>query len=378
MKKILLILVFCVSGCSSINKLYNDFNQFKEDNDDVGDSTIRIYFDRWGAIYPDVFIEHATFAKNFSTLETVYLNEWSILNNALKSEDIQTKGYDTKQKIRVLEEALVLKYSNKINRESKNKNVLFFIHGYNNTACEASPNYEKLKREILKNYDKDLIQLVEVYWDGLHDAGIDVNSAKIWDNAQVSAAYVGLGLRRVLSKMNQKSYVITHSHGAAVITESLFNVRRFDSNYYHNHKDGKEIVSMQNDYSIYATPTSDFVVGMLAPAIPGWNVFKNYHHRTTADGNVVTIATNYKFVSGFNVNDQATTKLGLSSKFGSTTLGCEKKENDFVSARFSTSPGVFVMEDFSLSNNLPQKEHGLKAYISNENFPNFLEKILKF
>ena len=378
MKKSLFIIAFIISGCSNcITTLYNDFNKFKNKAEGMpNDGAIRIYFDRWGDIYPDLFIDHTTFYSNNSTLENVYKNDSAVLDKVLTEENLSGTGLDSKEKIALLEENLSLKYAKKINTLSNNKKLIFFIHGFNNTAEEAYPNYQKIKSEILKRYTKDEIQIVEIYWDGLLDKGKTVNAIKIWNNSQVAAAFVGLGLRRVLSKISaKKSYVITHSHGAAVITEALFNVRRFKLSYYTDYDDGKEIVSMQQNHKLYTTPKTEFVVGMLAPAIPGTNVFDEYHQRTVEAGNVVTTDFNYRFISGFNINDEKTTKWKLASKFGSTTLACRINENKEVGNYFTDHPNVFNSIDFSTNHGSPQKKHDFALYISNEHFEDLLDSL---
>lgn len=371
MRKTILILALALSGCTCINKLYNDFNYIKKVKEIAAkEDIIRIYFDRWGDIYPQHFINHETFSSNMSVLEKVYLSDGGALQAAFTSENLKTAGTNPKDEIRRLEEELARKYAGLISGKSKGKKLVFLIHGYNNTAEESSANYEKARYEITQKLQTSNIQFVEIYWDGLTDNGSAINSTRIWDNAQVSAAFVGLGLRRVLSKLDSRDvYVLTHSHGAGVITEALFNVRRFKPKYYTDDDAGKEIVNLQND-ARYITPTAVYHVAMLAPAIPGENVFFEYHRRTTANGNTEVKLNNYFFIDGFNENDAVTTKWKFSSKFGATTLACKRSELGLVQDIFKGHPENFKVVDFSASN---QKEHGFDYYMQNPKFGECLD-----
>jgi hypothetical protein len=91
----------------------------------------------------------------------------------------------------------------------------------------------------------------------------------------------GLELRRLLVGIsNQKINVITHSHGAGVITAALFNVRKFDEDRKVFSTEFTEEIDLKYKMKIYDCATQEFHVGMLAPAIPGENVFDEYFQRT--------------------------------------------------------------------------------------------------
>ena len=124
-----------------------------------------------------------------------------------------------------------------------------------------------------------------------------------------------------------KIIVFTHSHGAGVITTALFNVVKFKPNYYDKKDHWLYEVRLKYGSNIYNTPKQKFVVGMLAPAIPGVNVFKDYYQRTESGKEETTKNNNLRFVIGFNENDPVTKKYNIApKKLGSTTLGCSAQE----------------------------------------------------
>lgn len=378
MQKYITILgVFLLCGCSPISKLYNNFSDFKEIKH-YSDSNIpiRIFFDRYGDLYPNQFLNVTQFSDAQSTLMQYYIQNDIELKKALEAEGLHNSNQsDIKSKFLILQNHLVVQLTNEINEKSKGKKLVFFIHGYNNTGESASVDLEKLQVQILQKFPYEKFQFVEVYWDGLTKRRNLFNSVKIWDNAQYSSAMAGLGLRRILGGIrNNENYVITHSHGASVITEALFNVRRFDPDYYANDKDGKVIVELQTAYD---TPSSKFIVGMLAPAIPGNNVFGEYYDRTVNGTAKVTTINNYRFINGFNKYDIATTKGFLSKYFGASTLACNEEDHENVEKRFSKNAMIYSRINFSTNTKHKQRSHAIVKYIENESFDSFLTSVFK-
>lgn len=379
MKKIIFILLMVTFGCSSIIKLYNNFTDYKlkKQTESKGDHIVRLYFDSGGDLYPDLAIDSSTFIKNDALLEQAFINA-NLLDKLYKSYNLPYEGTDDVTKKRLLynkaQKHIQKEFADSISKLSVSKSLVFLIHGYNNTATEAEAPFVEAQRRIKAKYPKTEFQFVEVYWDGLHHDNMALNSLKIWDNAQVSSSWVGLGLRGVINKINHDNiHVLTHSHGAAVITEALFNVRRFKETYYDNDKFGKEFKVLQSEIR---TPNNNFVVGMLAPAIPGMNVFYRYSFRTGAGGEFKSDKYNYEFINGYNRYDQVTSKpIIQSSRFGSTTLACEEDENNKVINFFKSNPDVFSVIDFSDGLTMHQTSHKFLDYISNPNFDRFLEKV---
>lgn len=376
-KTLLFLLLVAISGCSPIKTLYNDFGPLKEQQSYTSaNEPIRIYLDRNGYVYPEFRINSNLFEDHNSLLEDVYLEDNPTLLNIFKSEGI---SYETSksaaENIEDLKVHLDRKYSSLINKSCNGKKLVFLIHGYNNNGEKASVSFSRLRVAVTKLRPDINFQFVEIYWDGMNNGDKMTNTLKIWDNAQYSAALAGLGLRRILNKVNcGHSYVITHSLGAAVITEALFNVRRFKDEFYNEDPLGMEIIQMRKN-DLYDSPASLFTVGMLTPAIPGENVFSEYYQRTVNGREEHQDTAPYKFINGFNEFDIATTKWKFSKYIGSTTLACNEKEHEKVSSLFKGDTNVYDRVVFSKSYGKKQTSHGVKEYIENENFQLFISKI---
>ena len=374
LKIYLLLLCTQVVGCTHFKKLYNDFGvdkQLKEYSAHY--PPIRIYFDRWGAIYPQYTVQHKLFQDNCSVLESVYTHV-SELKSAFEAEGIPYKeDASAKDNFELLQRRLVENYIANINQAATDKELVFLIHGYNNTAETAFRSLEKLRVTVAKRFPATHFQFVEIYWDGLHNEGRWVNSLRIWDNAQYSAARVGLGLRRILSGIKHThNYVVTHSHGAGVITEALFNVRRFKEKFYHSDPDGKIINMLQERFD---TPKTQFVIGMLAPAIPGTNVFDEYACRTVDGRNQKVQLKNYRFINGFNKYDHVTSKWKFAGIWGATTLACREKEHRAVSQLFHGDQSIYNRVNFSEDRHRKQTSHVLPSYIDNPRFSDFIDQV---
>jgi hypothetical protein len=377
MKKTLLFTFLLLCGCSSIGVLYNDFGTLKEQQAyTAANEPIRIYIDRHGDLYPDFRIKPELFLSEGSILDDVYTKDHTTLLNVFKGENIR---YDTGKTIdenkAVLQLHMDQKYIDLIDKASGTKTIVYLIHGYNNNAERASITFSRLRVALTQMKPEMNFQFVEVYWDGLNNGDKIFNTVKIWDNAQFSAARAGLGLRRILNKTKaDHSYVITHSLGAAVITEALFNASRFKDSFYVEDSLGIEIKQLHNNV-LYNSPSSRFTVGMLTPAIPGKNVFQDYYQRTVKGKDIKEMTTPYEFINGFNEYDIATTKWKFSKYVGATTLSCNEEEHEKVRNFFSGNTSIYDRVVFSRSYDKKQTSHAVKDYIENENFPAFISKV---
>lgn len=377
MKKVLFLLIVMVCSCSPIEKLYNDLGETRELQQYASKiRPVRIYFDRWGYVYPNFKIKDSLFRFRGSALDSVYRMEHSILLGAYKSEGlIYDAAGSSKENIEKLQLHLDEKYAELIDSMAIGKKLVFLIHGYNNDGTSAAMAFSRLELAMHKLRRADDMQFVEIYWDGLYRGKNMLNSAKIWNNAQYSASLAALGLRRVLNRLrSEQIYVVTHSQGAAVITEALFNAQRFSTKFYTADKDGKEIVSLRNS-PLYDSPSADFTVGMIVPAIPGMNVFEEYYCRTVGGRQEIVADAQYRFINGFNKHDQITSKWKFSTLFGSTSLASREKEHEAVSVFFQADTNIYDRVNFSISRGSRQTSHGVKDYVDNENFPSFVRRI---
>lgn len=377
MKKIFLLLVILACSCSPINKLYNDLGEMKQLQENGSkNKPVRIYFDRWGYVYPDYKIEDTLFRFRGSALDSVYRMDNNTLISAYQSEKLR---YDanrpSEENIEKLQLYLDQKYTALIDSMASDKKLVLLIHGYNNDGKAASMVFSRLELAIHKLRPDDNIQFVEIYWDGMYKGKNIFNSAKIWNNAQYNASLVALGLRRILNRLrSEQIYVVTHSQGAAVITEALFNAERFPPKFYTNDKDGQEIISLRNN-PLYNSPSAHFTVGMLVPAIPGMNVFEDYYCRTLEGRQELVATAEYKFINGFNAHDLITSKWKFSTFFGSTSLASREEEHEAVNAFFYNNTNIYDRVIFSTSKGSKQTSHAVKDYVDNENFPAFVDKI---
>jgi len=382
MKKIyILVITMTLVSCTPMRKLYVKYGEAKPKLENEDRSVMRIFFDRYGTLYPNITISDTKIMDNDSDLDMVYKNNKDLLQLACISNGLPADGTADMLQQKIIDDIL-----KQINLAAKNKQVILLIHGFNKHPFKpidsnSVAEFKLMREKIVNTYPNKQFQFVEVYWDGCTWAnGSDSelikarNSIKIWDNAQAASNFVGVELRKILTKIdNDDTIVITHSLGASVITTALFNVDKFDL----EKKDNDFRKEILKAYEKTDTPTKKFRIGMLAAAIPGENTFDDYLKRTPEKS---IIFDNYDFVLGYNTNDFIITKWILAGKFGSTTLGSRLNE---INATNTILKGFKVKQiepiSFSFySNDTPQKEHAFRAYIANTKAMDiFLDKLLK-
>jgi len=381
MKKIYLF-IFCLAfaSCTPIRKLYVKYGAAKPMLDKRNDGITRIFFDRYGTLYPDIGIDDNDIMNNDSNLYRLFANHPDLLKTAC-----QTHLLPDNSSADDLQQKLIDDISSLLNDKARDKKVVILIHGFNKHPQQPvdsnSVEEFRLMREKIIAFNTDgNFHFVEIYWDGCTWANGSeialikgVNSAKIWNNAQAASNLVGTQLRRILEKIgNDNTVIITHSLGAGVITTALFNVDKFSLNKQDNFFRQK----VWKAYEAYPTPVRKFRVGMLAAAIPGKNTFDEYLCRTPQDNGV---RDNYYFVLGYNTNDIIITKWLFAHKFGSTTLGSrldEVRATNIILKNF----GVREIDpvSFSISNGKQQTQHAFSAYIANTGaMDTFLTKVFQ-
>jgi hypothetical protein len=390
MKKLLFLFTLTfLMGCTPISKLYIPFGDAKLQHAQSKDAIVRLYFDRHGQLYPDIPIDDTLLQINSSLLTEYYHKNLKDYKAVCTELGVNGGDQPTEGIIEEIQNRLIQKKIGLINTNSTNKEIVFIIHGYNDHPLKKANDNTFVENKatedaIIKKFPKRSFLFVEVYWDGLSKENgasflTAVNSIRIWGNSQVSATYVGLELRRILAKINDARFsVVTHSHGAGVITNALFDVYKFDPDYYLD--EGDFIPKAYSDKR-YDTPKQDIHIGMLAPAIPGVNVFKDYSLRTVngVEGRDEALK-NYHFILGFNRYDPVTRKFYTkSSLLGSTTVACNYKELVRTSTKMNNDPNVFDFVDFSFTNaNKKQYSHSWFVYLANEPHSGiFFEKVFK-
>lgn len=184
-------------------------------------------------------------------------------------------------------------------RAARARTLVILIHGCNNTYGEARRSYE-LARMLLPVKD---VVVLEVYWDG--GAGDPV---ALWAHARATSKWAGLGLRRVLNRLDPATEVrvLTHSRGAAVIASALWDLPLREG--------AKEDERFRAAQAVEAPP--DLLRTRLAMIVPAMGEEDlEGCPRDGLDGLIV----------GVNEDDPAVGKGPLpASWFGSTRLGAER------------------------------------------------------
>lgn len=383
MKKLFLLApaIMLLAFIAPIKDLYVQLGAAKQTMEQApyaSPDVVRVYFDRMGFIYPDYVIPDAKLRDdNYSMLRSYYYNNPATYGYICSyygvhpKADIENLQPDNDPLQRAIIDGLAKRINDKGRSYSK---LVYLIHGFNKEPMGddgAEAQFRELSSRLASLMPSEKILYVEVYWDGCYDRGSRANAVKMWDNAQLHSCNVGLELRRLLNHMDrQQVYVLTHSLGASVITTALFNVEKFrgtpETNadlYFQKHYDD----------TTYQTPSYLVKVGMLAPAIPGDNTFDDYYKRTNRPQQMGY--NNYRFVVGFNHNDQVLEKfIGSPAFLGSTTLGCSNKEIYKFVTRFNKD--VCDTTDFCyLPNGAPQYDHSLTTYANNTAFNRFANNV---
>lgn len=355
-------------------------------------NVIRIYFDKFGELYPDkkFHIPYKSFfdpVKKTSTykekpttasLLEYYLKNPDQLKELRKSYPVDYSSNDNKGLFYAIQNKIRANTVDEIKTKLKESNsitLIVFIHGFNDP--DPTGDYQQLRDSIIcKGHDsnRDFVYL-EVFWDGLTCNQGNPAFAGIWGMAQQNSAYTSLGLRHIFNRLpeNTKIRIITHSLGASVATGSLFNTFSKWKKY-----DGFDY--LDSAITIKTPPQKDIRIGMLAPAIPGENTFRDINNRipiTTIPNDRVS-----RIVVGYNVNDLAVTKRilrkDISAKMGATSLGCNlprkkgplKDEVEATKKVLTDSNynGVFSAIDFSeFGRKVKKEEHGLYYYLQRDN-----------
>lgn len=240
-------LLFLLNACNSIQKLYIPMTESKDSIERLHgtDEAVRIFFDRNGFIYPDfptnIKVTDADIKKRDSRLACYYQSNPLIYKSICDAYKIKT-DIDLK-KLNAsndpLQQELISRQAAKINNISDAKTLVFIIHGYNKHPLKpldrSAFRQFKINRDSIQGHFRSKeFQFVEIYWDGLSQSNGSkfflsraFNSFKIWDNAQASALYASVELRRILSSINNDSiFVITHSHGAALIQRLYLTTKK--------------------------------------------------------------------------------------------------------------------------------------------------------
>lgn len=246
--KVVTSIIFCifVSACTSKNvTFYQDIEKNAQNTD-----SIRIHIDAFGSIYPNEK-GIVSFEKNLGESASLY-NQF-ITNNAVCTDSNTTLSSNTRNLCKAIEGMTPESYDNQIlpNEEwrdaqskiweitgtkifnqasAQDRDILFLIHGFNNTFSDSSKNFQVIKNKVraMATQNKEPL-IIEIYWDGFE--GLPLSGA--WGKAQTSGPLIGFQMRQLLSHIQTKYETsqkrlpelmfITHSSGAFVAGSLLGN-----------------------------------------------------------------------------------------------------------------------------------------------------------
>lgn len=331
---------------------------FKPESDCV--NKLKIYIDREGNTYPPsdlyqfnqgLFFNPKQRNDQTSRLSMYFKNDSVGLSKICNSYGIKT-NFDTMQGY------LLKAYADRINKEvQKGKKIVFLIHGFNSDYESTLNSYAVFRGALSARKD---IAIVEVFWDGLTKSPM-----RIWPKAQSNSVYAGLDIRKILNQVDRNADIIfmTHSLGASVATQAMFNVNKWTIDAQ------MKIDSISN---IIPTPPQKIItLIMLAPAIPGVNTFDDLN-RTVLNPTTKNIN---KIIVGYNSKDIALTKgIGLKEHYGATSLGCNSNEEITKTQATIEAVAPFISyQTFDLSKKPKPRSHNVAGYAQATLFNSFLD-----
>nr|WP_295922863.1 hypothetical protein [uncultured Dyadobacter sp.] len=253
------------------------------------------------------------------------------------------------------------------------QNVTFLMVGFNNTFVNDHTSHNsseaKLDSQICKiqeildasNYRRIILKdgseivktlFIEVHWDGRFVNEKGIKTGLNYQPALISSYKAGLALRGIMSGIdapNLEINMMSHSSGANVICESLFNQRSKVRAYAASKSELFKLLEhcYRDTSGSYLTPSQSKVNAFLMEAsLPGIETFMDYYKRNRKDGKPLE-SDNYRIILGYNVNDPDLGKRfgkkwigkllesanyngrlinGISDSFGSTALGALESE----------------------------------------------------
>lgn len=290
---------------------------------------LSLFIDKEGSLYPNYFISNLSLDScNASLIKWYGKHQTEFV--AISKQYSCSFGNFSIDNCSILNDSIISYIRQSINsKKIECTSVSFLIHGYRKPFVKTngdrtSPtDYHTLEQTLDKNI-KTLY--VEVYWDAMYSCCFSTNTKEnkilyhLLEEAEKNALPVGHSLRKVLYNLSFDTInIVTHSLGARVATNALYNLDNFHS----------------------PTPSNKRVnICLIAPALSGEDSFKNYYNRQT-DYNFKNI-DNYKLAILYNENDFVLRKkVGWFGpgpyKYVNTTLGCNTKDCAHVLQKYFLS-----------------------------------------
>lgn len=190
-----------------------------------------IFFDRWGHIYPSVFISDSLLQAANGNLHQVYAINPSLFASVARSE-MQSDTVFSIGAAEQLEIALIKRYQ-RMWSALHDAPVLFAVHGYRKsfqpTATDVSSvaDFETLRLR-LQQVDTTRHHWVEIYWDGGYDCCFSLRTKQnkvlfqLFEQVYWQSSVVGEKLYAILSGVNQAHQgFIAHSLGVNLLIPTM-------------------------------------------------------------------------------------------------------------------------------------------------------------
>jgi len=331
--------------------------------------------------------------KNFSKSIDTFYEEWDPFHY---SKTIKALA----QKISILQE------------NNKDLKVIYFIHGYNVPYSLAVLQANELMKKINNADPRSQYLLVPIYWvsnsnkkhifTDLTNPDIsdveDTSQIFKWFNYSNRAYYTGLGLRKIISEVENllilqpRTYVFAHSLGTTIATTLIINPTSklaLKNNLKDNivqdcNNQTIEILSdrtqqkLEKKYPIHndliklmisnPIPKADMNIFLSAPAIPGPNTFVD----------ICESVAEYKTIfSTINIGDETLKKhfkeplkrLKLFNLLGATNLGVDTLKLNETKSIYTKKGGQYYFNQEIMTH----KEHNMFIYLEKEPYKELIE-----
>jgi hypothetical protein len=335
------LFLFVTDSCKVSQVFLRDNQEAnKEKNDDI----VRLYLDKFGALYPAIevpidrkdFEDTQLLKRQLKDVNSFNL-EFYFTSNAKRMEKLRNAyqvpaGGTAPDDFHAVQAQIIAGYVKNISMLAAKQQagmVIFLVHGFNEPHPELPDKYPFLRETI--NSDPKAAALkpiyVELYWDGLDAFGYHpLPVARIWPPSRYNSRWVALSLRNFIYQMEKQVHlpiaIVTHSLGASVATAALFN----NNSNWAPFKIDPAMQQRFNQLMETPTPVTEIRLGMLAPAIPGTATFENFNKRSPVD--IQPGQNNIKrAIIAYDPFDYAVSKdlfrlISLAPLDGPTTLGC--------------------------------------------------------
>lgn len=391
--------IMLLGSCSRYKDLYTDYAEAKTTMPEASRNVYRIFIDRKGTVYPNTTINRQNLRNNYTLLSKFYSNNNKFFDSVLQQYQIlPNRNLCFDSTLSILQEKIIKTHITEINKRSADyKTVTFIIHGINNSIYPKDPSGDTLTNQVYSTVENVILDqgidstfFVEIYWDGLHSLKC-LDPVKVWRSAQANSYYTGLTLRRIISKIDKSDIILlTHSLGANVASESLFN--QVSKISYRAYRFKKFLQTKYTD-SAFSTPEQKNIgIAFIVAAMPGYSTFKDYYKRTRASS--YTVNDNYSLINGYNPSDKIIGKVFIPPVyyklfykllvyhgFGSTSLGALKSENKAVKKMFLSNYPNSYFDSVNLEkldiNGTVQTSHSFRTYSRNINFKNIIKRLYK-